>query len=86
MPGRSRRNDELLEAPTGWAVIKGFFSYLRSDDGTEFSAKKLRQWLSKAGVITAYIVPGCLCENGYCKSYKARRSDEFLNLEMFGNL
>lgn len=67
-------------------VTRGCPEYLRSDNGREFTAKKLRKWLSSVGVITAYIEPGSPWENGYCESFNARMSDEFLNGELFGNL
>ena len=86
IPRRSWRNNDVVEVLSGLMVIKGCPAYLRSDNGTEFTAKKLRQWLSNVGVITAYIEPGSPWENGYCESYNARMRDEFLNRELFGNL
>ena len=67
-------------------VTRGCPEYLRSDNGSEFTANKLRKWLSGVGVITAYIEPGSPWENAYCESYNARMRDEFLNGEIFGNM
>jgi len=67
-------------------LINGTPEYLRSDNGPEFIAKKLRKWLSELGVITAYIEPGSPWENGYCESFNSRMRDEFLNGELFGNM
>lgn len=67
-------------------IIRGCPEYLRSDNGSEFNANKLRKWLSAVGVITAYIEPGSPWENGYCESFNARMRDEFLNGEIFGNM
>ncbi len=60
--------------------------YLRSDNGSEFTAKKVRRWLQHAGVITAYIEPGSPWENGYIESFNGRMWDEFLNGELFGSM
>lgn len=59
-------------------LLHGTPEYLRSDNGPEFIAKKLRRWLQTAGVITAYIEPGSPWENSYCESFNARMRDEFL--------
>ena len=67
-------------------IMRFIPEYLRSDNGSEFIAKKLRQWLNNLGVITTYIEPGSPWENGYCESFNSRMRDEFLNGELFGNL
>ncbi len=63
IPKRSWRNNDVIEVLSGLMVIKGCLAYLLSDNGTEFTAKKLLQWLSNVGVITAYIEPGSPWEN-----------------------
>lgn len=67
-------------------LTRGCPEYLRSDNDSEFTANKLRQWLASPGVITAYIEPGSPWENGYCESFNARMREEFLNGEIFGNM
>lgn len=86
IPRRSWRNNDIIEVLSGLMVIRGCPEYLRSDNGSEFTANKLRKWLSNVGVITAYIEPGSPWENGYCESFNARMRDEFLNGELFGNM
>lgn len=86
IPRRSWRNNDIIEVLSGLMVIKGYPEYLRSDNGSEFTANKLRKWLGNVGVITAYIEPGSPWENGYCESFNARMRDEFLNGELFGNM
>lgn len=39
---------------------------IRSDNGPDFIAKALREWISTVGARTAYIIPGSPWENGYC--------------------
>lgn len=86
IPRRSWRNNDVIEVLSGLMLLRGTPEYLRSDNGTEFTAKKIRAWLENAGVITAYIEPGSPWENGYCESFNARMRDEFLNGELFGNM
>jgi len=86
IPRRSWKNNDVIEALTGLMLLHGTPEYLRSDNGSEFTAKKIRTWLSNIGVTTAYIEPGSPWENGYCESFNARMRDEFLNGELFGNM
>lgn len=39
-------------------LIRGVPEYMRSDNGSEFTANEIRKWLSDTGSITAYIEPG----------------------------
>jgi transposase InsO family protein len=86
VPRRSWRNNDIIELLSELMLIKGCPEYLRSDNGSEFTAKKLRKWLADIGVITTYIEPGSPWENGYCESFNSRMRDEFLNGELFGNM
>lgn len=86
IPRRSWRNNEVIEVLAGLMLLKGTPEYLRSDNGSEFTANKIRKWLKNVGVITAYIEPGSPWENGYIESFNARMRDEFLNGELFGNM
>ena len=56
------------------------------DNGPEFIAACLRQWLAAVGVGTLYIEPGSPWENGYCESFNSKLRDEFLNGESFYSL
>ena len=86
IPRRSWRASDVIEVLADLMFLHGTPEYLRSDNGSEFTAKKLREWLARAGVITAYIEPGSPWENGYCESFNARMRNEFLNGELFGNM
>ena len=86
IPRRSWKYNDVIEALADLMITFGTPEYLRSDNGPEFTAKKVKEWLCKAGVITAYIEPGSPWENGYVESFNARMRDEFLNGELFGNM
>jgi len=67
-------------------AIRGVPSYIRSDNGPEFVAKAVREWLSSISVETLYIEPGSPWENGYTESFHSRFRYELLNTELFGSL
>src|SRR5437763_11756152 len=73
----------VISALADVMVIKGVPEHLRSDNGPEFVAQDLRQWLAKTGAKTLYIEPGSPWENGYCESFNSKLRDEFLNGEIF---
>jgi transposase InsO family protein len=60
--------------------------YIRSDNGSEFTAKTVREWLSRLGVKTLSIEPGSPWENGYNESFNRKFRDELLNSEIFYTL
>lgn len=60
--------------------------HIRSDNGPEFIATALRDWLGRLSVKTLYIEPGSPWENGYCESFNSKLRDEFLNREIFTTL
>ncbi|GDY23854.1 transposase [Verrucomicrobiota bacterium] len=67
----------------GCVAERGAPAYLRSDNGPEFIAREVQQWLARVGVATIYIPPGCPWENPYSESFNGKLRDEFLNREEF---
>jgi transposase InsO family protein len=78
--------DDVLERLGRLFVARGVPEQLRSDNGPEFTAKAVRQWLGKVGVKTLYIGPGSPWENGYVESFNGKLRDELLNPEIFDTL
>ncbi len=66
--------------------MRGVPGFIRSDNGPEFIAENVRDWIKAVGAKTAYIEPGSPWENGYCESFNARCRGEFLNGEVFYTL
>src|SRR3954466_2878770 len=60
--------------------------HIRSDNGPEFIAKAVQEWIAAVGAKTAYIAPGSPWENGYVESFNARLRDELLDGEIFYTL
>ena len=75
----SRRKSTLF-------ILRGIPAHIRSDNGPEFIAKALRDWIAAVGASTAYIEPGSPWENGYCESFNSKLRDELLNGEIFYSL
>jgi putative transposase len=67
-------------------AIHGAPAYLRSDNGPEFIARAVREWLAASGVETLFIEPGSPWENGYSESFNSRFRDEFLDRELFSSV
>jgi putative transposase len=77
---------EVIETLAEVMKERGVPEHIRSDNGPEFVAKELRQWLAQVGCLTLYIEPGSPWENGYCESFNGRLRDECLNGEIFYSL
>ena len=50
----------------------GVPEHIRSDNGPEFVAKAVREWLAELGVTTLFIEPGSPWENGYIESFNGK--------------
>jgi transposase InsO family protein len=84
--GRNLSSDDVLSRLTELFVRRGVPDYIRSDNGSEFTAKAVRDWLGRVQVKTLYIEPGSPWENGYIESFNGRLRDELLNGEIFETL
>lgn len=60
--------------------------HIRSDNGPEFIARRLRAWLNRLAVKPLFIEPGSPWENGYVESFNGKMRDELLNGEIFYSL
>lgn len=66
--------------------VYGTPSYLRSDNGAEFVALALQDWLAQHEVVPLYIDPGCPWQNGKDERFNGTVRDECLNMQLFGSL
>ena len=57
--------------------------HVRSDNGPEFVAKSVRDWLQGAQIGPRYIEPGAPWENGCVESFHAQLRAELLDRELF---
>jgi transposase InsO family protein len=83
---RKLQSKHVLEVLGELFVLHGAPDHIRSDNGPEFTAASVRQWLTRIGVKTLFIEPGSPWENGYVESFNGKLRDECLNGEIFETL
>lgn len=74
---------EVMACLTDLFCDRGVPVHIRSDNGPEFIAKRLRAWLDRLAVKPLFIDPGSPWENGYIESFNGKLREEFLNGEIF---
>jgi len=77
---------DVIDVLSDLFILRGVPGHIRSDNGPEFVAKAVRDWIAAVGAKTAYIAPGSPWENGYIESFNARLRDELLDGEIFYTL
>jgi transposase InsO family protein len=77
---------DVIDVLSDLFILRGMPSHIRSDNGPEFVAKAVQEWITAVGAKTAYITPGSPWENGYVESFNARLRDELLDGEIFYSL
>ena len=83
---RKLNSTAVIDVLSDLFILRGVPAYIRSDNGPEFIAKAVQDWIRAVGSQTAYITPGSPWENGYAESFHSRVRDELLNVEEFSNL
>ena len=83
---RKLKATDVIDALADLFILRGIPAHIRSDNGPEFVATALREWIAAVGAKTAYIEPGSPWENGYCESFNGKLRDELLNGEIFYTL
>jgi transposase InsO family protein len=83
---RKLTSEDLLERLSDLFICRGVPDYVRSDNGPEFTAHRVRDWLKSVEVKTLFIEPGSPWENGYVESFNGKLRDELLRCEIFDTL
>jgi len=83
---RQLDHEDVQECLTELFCAHGAPVHLRSDNGSEFIAQELRNWLGHLQVKPLFIEPGSPWENGYIESFNGKMRDELLNREIFYTL
>jgi transposase InsO family protein len=81
--GRSVRAKDVIAVLEYLFMVRGAPKFIRSDNGPEFIADKIKKWLGQKHVGTLYIEPGSPWENGYIESFNGKLRDEILDREVF---
>jgi transposase InsO family protein len=83
---RKFTHHDVLDVLTELFIQRGVPVHLRSDNGSEFTANRVRSWLSNLQIKPLFIEPGSPWENGYIESFNGKMRDELLNGEIFYTL
>jgi len=83
---RQLNSEDVLERLAWLMATRGVPDHIRSDNGPEFTAGAVREWLKGVGVKTLFITPGSPWENGYVESFNGKLADELLEREIFYTL
>lgn len=83
---RQLNSTDVLDCLGDLFLKHGAPEHIRSDNGAEFTAIAVREWLETAQVKTLFIEPGSPWENGYNESFNGKLRDELLNGEIFYTL
>ncbi|MCB1536046.1 MAG: IS3 family transposase, partial [Rhodoblastus sp.] len=83
---RKLKSTDVIDVLSDLFILRGVPGHVRSDNGPEFVAKAVQEWIAAVGAKTAYIAPGSPWENGFIESFNARLRDELLDGELFYSL
>ena len=97
---RRLNSQSVLAVLADLMVRRGVPGHIRSDNGPEFAAHAVRDWIARVGAKTLFIEPGSpwgeavkksiqwidFRSNGYNESFNGKLRDELLNVELFNDL
>lgn len=76
---RSLTSTDVVRVLARTVAEKGTPQCLRSDNGPEFIATAVQEWLKTASISTHYIEPGSPWQNAYCESFNSIFRDTCLD-------
>ena len=79
-------SDDVLEVMHRLLLKYGKPEFIRSDNGGEFVAEHLQEWLRRVGVTPIQIYPGSPWENGYNERFNGTLRREVLNSQWFNSI
>jgi len=68
-------SEDVLERLSDLFVRRGLPEHIRNDNGSEFTARSVREWLGRVGVQTLSIEPGSPWENNTLRPHRAGLSE-----------
>jgi transposase InsO family protein len=81
--GASLRSQDVILTLSRLMRLYGKPTFVRSDNGAEFTAAKVMRWLRDNAIGPAFIAPGSPWQNGFVESFNGKLRDELLNREWF---
>jgi transposase InsO family protein len=73
---RRLRSEDVLAALAELFVTRDPPAHIRSNNGPEFIARVVQQWLARIGVKALYITPSSPRKNGYSESFNGSMRDD----------
>jgi transposase InsO family protein len=83
---RKLDSNHVIEVLADLFVVRGVPEHIHSDQGPEFVATAVKDWIKAVGAQPAYIEKSSPWENGYVESFNGKLRDELLNVEIFNSL
>jgi len=83
---RSIRSEDVINRLSELFLMYGVPKHIRSDNGPEFIAKSIQDWVARMSIGTLYVEPESPWENGYAESFHSRLRDELMNVTEFESL
>jgi transposase InsO family protein len=84
--GRSITAEDVVALLERLIEEHGAPEFIRSDNGPEFIAEAIREFVKARGLETVFIAPGSPWENAYSETFNSRFRDELLDRELFTSL
>ncbi len=81
--GAARLKSRTQAALTPLFLSRDIPHFVRSDNGPEFIAAEVQDWLKQKGKAPHFIDPGCPWQNGFVESFHGKLRDELLDREIF---
>jgi len=85
-PAFSIKSHDVIELLRHLFLVRGCPAYLHSDNGSQFTARRVKRFLKEMGVDTLFIERGSPWENVYAESFHSRMRGELLDGELFLHL
>ena len=82
---RSIDSHKVIETLQRLVAQRGAPDHIRSDNGPEFVAQAVQEWIGARGARTIFIHPASPWENAYIESFNGKFRDECLNMEVFAS-
>ncbi len=83
---RRLKSADVIDVLADLFIMRGIPGHIRSDNGPEFVATAVKDWIKGVGAKAAFIEPGSPWENGYVESFNGKLRDELLACEAFNSL
>jgi len=81
--GKSCKAKDVIKTLSELFRKHGLPAFIRSDNGPEFIASAIQDFLADLPTSTAFVEPGSPWQNGYCESFISQLSSELLNGTVF---